>query len=187
MTLSPQLVEELKLDPGVPYTPQGDLMFTLTNDQAKALSKAEGVVAVVPLVDMKGKGDPSLFAASPSRPWNKDNFGPLTIPKKGVAIALTPDNLPLYQRLISEYEGHEVSVALGQITIDGKPASSYIPEMDYYFMMGDNRHNSADSRYWGFVPEDHIVGKAVFVWLSIRPPGGIGPYIRWDRIFNGID
>lgn len=187
MVLNPLLLEELGIDPGYPFTPQGDLMFTLTNSQAQELSKAEGVIAVMPYVDPKGKGDPSLFASSPSRPWNKDNFGPLTVPKKGVAFSITPDNIQLYQRVISEYERHTVSVSLGQVLIDGKPTTNYTPEMDYYFMMGDNRHNSADSRYWGFVPEDHVVGKAVFVWMSIRPPGGMGPYIRWNRLFKGID
>ena len=114
-------------------------------------------------------------------PWNVDNYGPIVIPQKGVTVKLTLENLPLYERVIHAYELHDLQVKDGQIFIDGQPADSYTFAMDYYWMMGDNRHNSADSRYWGYVPEDHIVGKPVFVWLSIdKVKGGI----RWRRMFR---
>ena len=114
-------------------------------------------------------------------PWNIDNYGPIVIPQKGVTVKLTLENLPLYDRVIHAYELHDLQVKGDQILIDGKPADSYTFAMDYYWMMGDNRHNSADSRYWGFVPENHIVGKAVFVWLSMdKEKGGI----RWSRMFR---
>lgn len=113
--------------------------------------------------------------------WSLDDFGPIVVPKKGVPLQLTPDNLTLYERVITAYEKHELELRDSVIYIDGKPASSFTPEMDYYFMMGDNRYNSQDSRYWGFVPEDHVVGKPIFVFFS-RENG-----IRWNRIFKGID
>lgn len=114
-------------------------------------------------------------------PWNVDNYGPIVLPKKGETIQLTLENLPLYERVIHAYELHDLQVKDGQIYIDGQPADSYTFAMDYYWMMGDNRHNSADSRYWGFVPENHIVGKAVFVWLSVDKVNG---GIRWRRMFR---
>ncbi|MBK7764518.1 MAG: signal peptidase I [Bacteroidetes bacterium] len=114
--------------------------------------------------------------------WNVDNYGPLTIPKKGVTVSLTPQNIALYERLISMYEKHSlVKNANGTFTIDGKVATQYTFAMDYYWMMGDNRHNSLDSRYWGFVPEDHVVGKAWFIWMSYGKEG-----IRWKRLFRSV-
>ena len=114
-------------------------------------------------------------------PWNVDNYGPIVLPKKGETIQLTLENLPLYERVIHAYELHDLQVKDDQIYIDGQAADSYTFAMDYYWMMGDNRHNSADSRYWGFVPENHIVGKAVFVWLSVDKVNG---GIRWRRMFR---
>ena len=114
-------------------------------------------------------------------PWNVDNYGPIEIPKKGQTVQLTLENLPLYERVIHAYELHDLKVEGNKILIDGQPAESYTFEMDYYWMMGDNRHNSADSRFWGFVPENHIVGKPVFVWLSINKERG---GIRWKRMFR---
>ena len=120
--------------------------------------------------------------------WTRDNYGPIWIPKKGASIALTLKNLPMYERCIKVYEGNELNVdSQGNIFINGKLAKNYTFKLDYYWMMGDNRHNSADSRYWGFVPEDHIVGKPIFVWWSHSPdhPGFSG--IRWNRLFKFVD
>jgi len=119
--------------------------------------------------------------------WTRDNYGPIWIPAKGKRINLTLDNLPIYERPIKVYEGNELQVKNGKIFINGKPATSYTFKMDYYWMMGDNRHNSADSRYWGFVPEDHIVGKPIFIWWSSDPDRGGFSGIRWSRLFNFVD
>ena len=113
--------------------------------------------------------------------WTQDNFGPLWVPQKGATIELTTANLPLYERIIDQYEGHDLRVEGDKIFIDGVESDSYTFAMDYYFMMGDNRHNSADSRFWGFVPEDHIVGKALFIAFSKGENG-----IRWNRMFKGV-
>jgi signal peptidase I len=118
--------------------------------------------------------------------WTGDNFGPLRIPKRGDTIQLNLVNLPVYQRIISTYEDNELAVKDGLIHINGKPADSYILKMDYYFVMGDNHHNSADSRYWGFVPEDHLLGKAVRVWFSIKPDTPFIGGLRKERIFKPI-
>ena len=118
--------------------------------------------------------------------WTRDNYGPVWIPAKGKSIKLTMDNIAVYERPIRVYEGNELEVKNGKIYINGKESTEYTFKMDYYWMMGDNRHNSLDSRYWGFVPEDHVVGKPIFIWLSINPES-IGQKIRWSRLFNMVD
>ncbi|MCF0208442.1 MAG: S26 family signal peptidase [Bacteroidaceae bacterium] len=119
--------------------------------------------------------------------WTCDNYGPIWIPKKGASINLDINNIGLYERCIKEYEGNDLLVKDSKIFINGKEANSYTFKMDYYWMMGDNRHNSADSRYWGFVPEDHIVGKPIFIWFSSDPDrSGFGG-IRWNRLFKIVD
>ncbi|WP_247231401.1 signal peptidase I [Telluribacter sp. SYSU D00476] len=121
--------------------------------------------------------------------WNRDNFGPLTVPQKGMTILINAQTIALYGPIIQRYEGNKaVEISATAIQLDGKPITSYTFKQDYYFMMGDNRHNSDDSRYWGFVPEDHIVGKAVFVWMSIDPvPANIWNKVRWERLFRVIE
>lgn len=121
------------------------------------------------------------YYSDTSHHWQVDNYGTLWIPKKGVTIPLTPDNLIRYQRCIEVYEGNKLENNNGHISINGVPATEYTFKMDYYWMMGDNRHNSLDSRFWGFVPEDHVVGKASLIWFSV---GEGGP--RWKRLFNSI-
>ncbi|CCH00963.1 signal peptidase I [Fibrella aestuarina BUZ 2] len=120
--------------------------------------------------------------------WTVDNFGPLTVPKEGATIQINEKTISLYGPVIKKFEGNEnVEVTDKAISIGGKPITSYTFKQDYYFMMGDNRHNSLDSRFWGFVPADHIVGKAVFIWMSIDPnPATATGKIRWNRLFNVV-
>jgi len=127
-----------------------------------------------------------IFPHDPNYRWTGDNFGPLMVPAKGDTLSLDMLNLPLYQRLISTYEHNDLQIVDGEIHINGEPADSYLVQMDYFFVMGDNRHNSADSRYWGFVPEDHLLGKAVAVWFSIEPEKRIIGGLRKERIFRSI-
>ncbi|MFI3259454.1 MAG: signal peptidase I [Rikenellaceae bacterium] len=131
--------------------------------------------------------NPDIFPHDSRYEWTQDNFGPLWIPKKGETVELTLENLPIYERIISLYEGNDLEVKNGQIYINSEVATSYTFAMNYYWMMGDNRHNSADSRFWGFVPEDHVVGKASFVWMSLDALSSFPSNIRWDRVFKKIE
>ena len=136
--------------------------------------------------DMK---EPQLFPVSDQLQWNRDNYGPIVIPAKGMKVNLTALNIAFYEEVIKNYDGNQgVNIEGNKIFQNGKPLLSYTFKQDYYFMMGDNRHNSADSRYWGFVPKDHIIGKAILVWMSIDPyPTGFINKIRWNRVLRVIN
>jgi signal peptidase I len=139
--------------------------------------------------DVADKYGSEARSATP-RGWGLDTYGPLPVPKKGQTIALSPGNAAIYYKIVAQYE-HNPNVSwdnnTGMIMQDGKPLTSYTIKQNYYWMMGDNRHNSEDSRFWGFVPEDHVVGKAVLIWLSIDPFGDFWHKVRWNRLFHTID
>ena len=157
----------------------------LTNHAVDELKKRSDLCESVELnID---NNDTNLYPQNGNLHWTCDNYGPLWIPKKGESIDLTLDNLPIYERPIRIYEGNELEVRDDKIFINGQEANSYTFKMDYYWMMGDNRHNSADSRYWGFVPEDHIVGKPIFIWWSSDPDRHGFSGIRWNRLFRFVD
>ena len=128
-----------------------------------------------------------LFPHNLAKKWTVSDYGPLWIPKRGATVQLTLANLPMYERCIAVYENNRLEVRGEQILINGRPAKSYTFKMDYYWMMGDNRDNSADSRFWGFVPEDHIVGKPLMVWISLdKDYGLLDGKIRWNRFFKWV-
>jgi signal peptidase I len=131
--------------------------------------------------------DLEIYPLNGNKHWTRDNYGPIWIPKKGESIDLTLDNLAIYERPIKVYEGNTLEVKDGKIFINGHEAKSYTFKMDYYWMQGDNRHNSADSRYWGFVPEDHIVGKPIFIWWSSDPDRRGINGVRWSRLGRIVD
>ncbi len=158
----------------------------LTKQNAEAISKFTNVKRVTPFLTREGEYDPRMFPYDPKLKWNEDNFGPIWIPVKGVTVKLDTANLPLYKRIIDVYEANDLRVEGSTIYINNVPATSYTFKMDYYWMMGDNRHNSADSRYWGFVPEDHVVGKPKFIWLSIDKEGKGLKKIRYGRMFMKV-
>jgi signal peptidase I len=165
---------------------QFDGYMPLTAHAAKEL-KARGVVSAIRPVTDKDFFSGTVYPLNAYTGWTRDNYGPVWIPKKGASIDLTLENLPVYERCIKVYEGNDLQVKGNTILINGKPATKYTFKLDYYWMQGDNRHNSADSRYWGFVPEDHIVGKPLFIWWSSDPDRGGLRGIRWNRLFRWVD
>ena len=153
----------------------------MTDETAARLAQIKSVLNVVRYEAKESSTD--VFPNDTSYSWTQDNFGPLWIPAKGTTVELTIENLPLYRRIIEQYEGHTLATKGNEIIIDGAKTTEYTFAMNYYWMMGDNRHNSADSRFWGFVPEDHIVGKASFIAFSRDRSNGT---IRWSRMFKKI-
>ena len=161
-------------------------LFPLTQENEEKMKAMKNVKSVQRTLIPAANWDKNIFPFSDKYQWNVDNFGPIEIPKKGKTVQLTMDNLPVYQRIIGLYEANDLKVKNNAIYINGAVATSYTFKMDYYWMMGDNRHNSADSRYWGFVPEDHIVGKAVFIWLSMDKDQPFYNKVRWNRLFSFV-
>jgi signal peptidase I len=183
-----QVFEEMGfvIDRDISALSQDSYNFIGTPVMMDKVKKLDFVASVVTRTAAPGAVEANVFPQDPNRKWNADNWGPIQIPKKGWTVKLDSVSMPLYQRAISIYEGNKLEKVAGGWLINGKPASTYTFKMDYYWMMGDNRHNSLDSRYWGFVPEDHIVGKALFIWMSYDTNGSFFSKIRWSRLFNGI-
>ena len=185
--INPKALERLNIaeaDRGMFSSEQ--YMFPLTEEMLENLKTFSNIVSAEKMVENPEKWDRNIFPANENFKWNVDNFGPITIPAKGETVNITVENLPLYERIIDVYENNDLEVNGNQIKINGEVASTYTFKMDYYWMMGDNRHNSADSRYWGFVPEDHVVGKAKFIWLSLDKDKSFPGNIRLKRMFSGV-
>ena len=192
--LNPKKLEELELyEPTIIAKEGYQAAYPLTESNLEKVKTFSNIKDIAPQQYREGEYMPvtggmpdDVFPHSPNFKWNRDNFGPLVIPKKGVTVNLTTENLPLYERLIDIYEKNDLQVKDGKIFINGQEASSYTFKQNYYWMMGDNRHNSLDSRYWGYVPEDHIVGKGVFIWMSLDPYTSLAKKFRWERAFTLI-
>jgi signal peptidase I len=199
--VNPQIYHDLNIsfyDPTKPNIP------TMTKESYGVLKGYSNVKTLTPVIAPRGVSDPNspvyptnqnhpvgppnlmLKGKQPDYKWNIDNYGPIIIPKKGWTVKLDSMTYPLYERVIKVYENNQLKVEGNDIYINGKKTDSYTFKMNYYWMMGDNRHDSDDSRFWGFVPEDHIVGKALFIWMSWDDSGSFFSKIRWSRLFRGI-
>ena len=190
--INPKIIDNLSLNvgelfydsriPGYPAMPLTAQML----EKVKALSN---VVEVVPNIDVWPSTMDSylmIFPFTENTHWTRDFFGPLWVPEKGATVPLNAESLPFYERIIRDYEHNDLSVSNDKIYINGEEAKEYTFKQDYYFMMGDNRHNSLDSRYWGFVPEDHIVGKPSVIWLSTDRDRKFPNNIRWKRFLKFV-
>lgn len=190
--ISARNMEKLGLDPEdyteyqrtSPDKVEYDMLLT---EEKLSEVKALPYIISAELPAAEKSADMRIFANSDKNHWNGDNYGPITIPKEGMTIAINDSTLALYGMVIRDYDfNKDVTIEKGKLTIEGKEVTQYTFKQNYYFMMGDNRDNSLDSRYWGFVPEDHIVGKGFFIWLSLDKYGDFLHKIRWSRFFNLI-
>ena len=176
------LIKDMDITDGVAYVSKDrdSILFSaMTDENAARFRNVPGVKSVVKRISPVGVFE-RVF---PDGKGNGDQFGPIYIPQEGKTVALDTRVLPYYKKIITEYEHNTLQVNGDEIRINGKPATSYTFKQNYYWMMGDNRHRSEDSRYWGYVPEDHIVGKPVFIWFSWD---GINKKVRWDRLFTTV-
>lgn len=181
--LNPKILLKNDITEGGLVSAKGDYILHLNEENKAVVENFANVKSVQRITEPSNKYDSQVFPHSENYIWNVDNFGPLIVPGKGTTVELNKTNLCIYERIIEVYEHNSLELKEDKIYINGELTSSYTFQMDYYWMMGDNRHNSLDSRFWGFVPEDHVVGKALFIWMSWDKNNG---EVRWDRLFNGI-
>ena len=185
---SQKILNKYNIYEGQMLSKNGDYELILSNQSYEAIRRFTFVKKVERVIKSKGikTNSSELIFPNDKFNWNLDNFGPITIPSKGITIKININNIEIYRRVIETYESNILEVINNKILINGLESNSYTFKMDYYWMMGDNRHNSLDSRYWGFVPEDHVVGKALFIWMSWdKNKKGINK-IRWNRLFNAV-
>lgn len=183
--LDSAFIERYQLHEGGKISDNNDYSFTLTDALADRLRSKIFITGIEKNTEKKEMWDEFVFPFNNHYKWNVDNYGPLKIPAKGDTVRLDSMSLCFFERIISVYEGNTLELRHDSVFINGEFSPSYVIQQNYYFMMGDNRHNSQDSRHWGFVPEDHIIGKATRVIYSNDKLYHTG--IRWDRIFKGID
>lgn len=172
------------------FDQQGHAVYNmfLTEKQVEELKKVSDVKSVTLDTERDDQPESNIFPKSKYSQWNGHNYGPIVIPAKGMTIEVNDSTMGLYGQTIQLYEHNKnVDIAAGRLTIDGKPQTQYTFKQDHFMMVGDNRDNSLDSRYWGFVPDDHIVGKPLFVWMSIDQEGGLLHAIRFNRLLKRIE
>lgn len=184
--IPPEIIGKLRISAKELLDAKKEIILTVL--EAKEILRTGIVDSIVQKITQTKTANINFFPNAIPYDWNEDNFGPILIPKAGMTIDINEQTLPLYKKIIRDYEKNELSKEGSKIFINGKEASSYTFEQDYYWMMGDNRHRSEDSRYWGYVPEDHVVGKPVLVWFSIDGINdGIKNWsVRWDRLMTTV-
>ena len=183
-SINPKAFERLNITSADQQSTGNDYYLQISDQVASKLSKFTNVLSVQPEIEKANIWDVQVFPFNKTYKWNRDNFGPLWIPSRGTTIKLDTSNICLYERIIDVYENNDLRIEGDIIYINDKPVTSYTFKMNYYWMMGDNRHFSSDSRYWGFVPEDHIVGKPKFIWLSLNNESSGLKKIRFNRFFK---
>jgi signal peptidase I len=184
--INPQIFSDLNITV-LQQTSSDTYEMIIPNENVSTLKGYSNIRMVTPAIQPAGQYDALVFPNNKNFKWNMDNFGPLTLPKKGMTITLNDSTLTLYRRAIEVYEHNKVETQGADVLINGKKTNTYTFKMNYYWMMGDNRHDSLDSRFWGYVPDDHIVGKALITWMSIDSTKDMFHKIRWNRIFKPIN
>jgi signal peptidase I len=185
-SLNSEMLDRMDIDDEDKYQQGRAYILPLIYENFSSFKKVHFVNSITRLTRPDGVRNYRVFPHHPNYNWNEDWFGPLYVPQKGVTIPLTVNNLPLYERIIGYYEENELKVNGNEIFINGEKTDSYTFKMNYYWLMGDNRHNSLDSRFWGFVPENHVVGKAAFIWLSLDKSKSFPQSVRWNRLFSKV-
>ena len=184
------IIEQLKtrydITDGIYQSGNKIIIPAASNEAISIFKNHPSVSKIDKYIQAKGERDELKFPQDPSFNWNRDFFGPLYVPEEGKSITISIENIAIYKRIITEYEGNKLSVRGNQIFINNKLTKTYKFKQNYYWMMGDNRHNSIDARRWGFVPFDHVVGKPVFIWMSWNSNGKGFNKIRWERLFSTV-